>query len=38
MQINSKFAGKYWYENHLDELNNIDEYKQKINLSGKNGK
>ena len=27
MQINSKFAGKYWYENHLDELNNIDEYK-----------
>jgi len=38
MKINSKYAGKYWYENHLNELNNIDEYKQKINLSDKNGK
>ncbi|MCK9281244.1 MAG: glycosyltransferase family protein [Melioribacteraceae bacterium] len=36
MQINSKYAGKYWYENHLDELNNIEEYKQNINLSDKN--
>lgn len=29
--INSKFAGKYWYENHLDELTHIDEYKNKLN-------
>jgi len=29
--INSKYAGKYWYENHLDELNHIDEYKNKLN-------
>jgi spore coat polysaccharide biosynthesis protein SpsF len=28
--INSKYAGKYWYENHLNELKNIDEYKNKI--------
>lgn len=27
--INSRYAGKYWYENHLDELNNINEYKTK---------
>jgi spore coat polysaccharide biosynthesis protein SpsF len=27
--INSKFAGKYWYDNHLNELNHIDEYKNK---------
>lgn len=26
-EINSKFAGKYWYENHLNELKNIDDYK-----------
>jgi len=25
--INSRFAGKYWYENHLNELKNIEEYK-----------
>ncbi len=25
--INAKYAGRYWYENHLDELKNIDEYK-----------
>ncbi|MFC2133874.1 cytidylyltransferase domain-containing protein [Bacteroidota bacterium] len=31
--INSKFAGKYWYENHLDELNHIDEYKKNISKS-----
>ncbi|OGU63092.1 MAG: acylneuraminate cytidylyltransferase [Ignavibacteria bacterium RBG_13_36_8] len=28
--INSKYAGKYWYENHLNELNHIIEYKRKI--------
>ncbi len=29
-KINSKYAGKYWYENHLNELKNIDEFKEKI--------
>lgn len=28
-EINSKYAGKYWYENHLDELKQIDDYKKK---------
>ncbi|MBI9071308.1 MAG: glycosyltransferase family protein [Melioribacteraceae bacterium] len=28
--LNKRHAGKYWYENHLDELNNIDEYKEKF--------
>lgn len=28
--INQKYLGKYWYENHIDELTNIDEYKNKI--------
>lgn len=28
--INSKYAGKYWYENHLEELENIEEYKSKL--------
>lgn len=28
--INKKYLGKYWYENHLNELTNIDEYKNKI--------
>jgi spore coat polysaccharide biosynthesis protein SpsF len=28
--INREYAGKYWYENHLNELNHIDEYKNKI--------
>ena len=28
--INSRYLGRYWYENHLDELTNIDEYKIKI--------
>lgn len=27
--INSCHTGKYWYENHLNELNNIEEYKLK---------
>lgn len=31
--INSKYAGRYWYENHLDELQQIDEYKDKIKTS-----
>ena len=30
-EINSQYLGKYWYENHLDELTNIDEYKNKLN-------
>lgn len=30
--INRKYLGKYWYENHLNELNHIDEYKNKLNL------
>lgn len=28
--INKKYLGKYWYEKHLDELNHINEYKNKI--------
>jgi len=28
--LNKRYAGLYWYENHLEELNNIDEYKHKI--------
>lgn len=28
-EINSKYAGKYWYENHLDELTQVDDYKKK---------
>ena len=29
-EINSKYAGRYWYENHLDELKHIEDYKNKI--------
>lgn len=29
--INQKYAGNYWYMNHLDELHNITEYKNKLN-------
>jgi spore coat polysaccharide biosynthesis protein SpsF len=29
-EINQKYAGKYWYENHLTDLRNINEYKLKI--------
>ena len=29
-EINQQYLGKYWYENHLDELTNIEEYKNKI--------
>lgn len=28
-EINSKYAGEYWYRRHLDELKHIDEYKKK---------
>lgn len=28
-EINHKFAGSYWYDKHLTELNNIQEYKDK---------
>lgn len=27
--INQKYIGKYWYENYLDELKHIDEFKNK---------
>jgi len=30
-EINKKYLGKYWYENHLDELTHIKEYKTKLN-------
>ncbi len=30
--INSAHSGKYWYDNHLNELKNINEYKNKRNL------
>ena len=29
-KINRKYLGSYWYENHLNELKHIDEYKNKI--------
>jgi spore coat polysaccharide biosynthesis protein SpsF len=29
-KINQMYAGRYWYENHLNELNNIDEYKNQL--------
>ncbi len=29
LEINKKYAGTYWYDNHLDELKNIEEYKSK---------
>lgn len=32
-KINEKYIGKYWYENHLDELKNITEYKKKKEVS-----
>ena len=28
-EINKKYTGQYWYDNHLDELSNIEEYKRK---------
>lgn len=30
-EINKKYLGKYWYENHLDELKNIEEFKKNRN-------
>ncbi len=27
--LNKKYLGKYWYDNHLDEIKNIDNYKKK---------
>lgn len=30
-EINKKYLGKYWYENHLEELTHIEEYKTKLN-------
>lgn len=29
-EINQQYLGRYWYENHLDELTHIDEYKNKV--------
>lgn len=29
LKINQKYVGTYWYDNHLDELKNIEEYKSK---------
>jgi len=29
VEINHKFAGTYWYDKHIDELKNIDDYKSK---------
>lgn len=28
-EINKKYLGRYWYENHLNDLRNIDDYKKK---------
>jgi spore coat polysaccharide biosynthesis protein SpsF len=30
-EINHRFAGTYWYDKHIDELKNIDDYKSKKN-------
>jgi spore coat polysaccharide biosynthesis protein SpsF len=35
-QINSRYFGRYWYENYLDELTHIDEYKNKLRNNEKN--
>jgi spore coat polysaccharide biosynthesis protein SpsF len=29
-EINQQYLGRYWYENHLDELTHIDEFKNKV--------
>ena len=29
-KLNEHYAGRYWYENHLNELQTIDDYKRKI--------
>jgi len=28
-EINNKYAGRYWYENHINELTHIEDYKKK---------
>lgn len=33
-QINSKYAGEYWYLNHLDKLKTINDYKLKLAENG----
>lgn len=30
--LNQNFLGSYWYMNHLEELNHIKEYKNKLNI------
>lgn len=30
MRMNNRYAGRYWYEKHLDELHTIDDYKYKL--------
>ncbi|MBN1299895.1 MAG: glycosyltransferase family protein [Melioribacteraceae bacterium] len=32
--INRKYAGQYWYDNHLDELSHIDHFKNKYKKAG----
>ena len=29
-KINRKYSGRYWYENHINELHHIDEFKQEL--------
>jgi len=31
--INKKYVGQYWYDNHIDELRNIKEYKRKKKMA-----
>ena len=31
-EINRKYSGRYWYENHLDELQHIDEFKKLVRV------
>jgi len=31
--INKKYAGRYWYENHLSELKTIDEFKKNYRIA-----
>lgn len=35
-EINRKYLGKYWYENHLDQLKHIEEFKNKKALQEEN--
>jgi len=36
--INEKYLGLYWYENHLDELKNIEDYKLSLQKNSKEDK